>query len=190
MPEAVDQQLVGEARNGSADAFETLVKRYEPRVTGLCRRILGSRADAEDAAISTFTKAWRALARYDPTRPFDTWLFTIAAREAVTLARSRRLWTSLEEVVEGSAGLALASSATYGRPSDPEAVALGGEETAAVLAALTRLSLPARTAVVLRYQLERSYAEIGALLGVPAGTVGTLLHRAKKQLRQFLEEGM
>lgn len=184
---AKEQELVRTAQKGSADAFEALVRRYEPRVTGLCQRLLGSRADAEDAALSAFVKAWRSLARYDRTRPFSTWLFTIATREAISLARSRRLWTPLEELAQGgAAGPGVLPGGSAG--GDPEREALEREEGQALLAALARLGGAARTAVVLRYQLDRSYAEIASLLGVPVGTVGTLLHRAKAQLRQCLEE--
>lgn len=186
MGEAAEQELIRQAQQGSAAAFEALVVRYESRVRGLCQRILGSPADAEDAAISALVKAWRSLRRYDLSRPFYPWLSTIAAREAVSLARSRRPWVPFDEI-EGGGGTNHPGLAAGG-PPDPEAAAVAQEESQAVLQALARLGTAARTAVVLRYELDQSYAEIAAALGVPVGTVGTLLHRAKAQLRRDLEE--
>ena len=186
MQAAGDEQLVREAQQGSAEAFELLVTRYEPRVTALCRRILGSQADAEDAAVSAFVKAWRALGRYDGRRPFAAWLFTIAVREAVSLGRSRKPWTPL---AEGEGDGPAASLGSEGGGTDPEAAALAQEEDYAVRRALAKLTAEARAAVVLRYQLDWSYSEIAGALRLPLGTVGTLLHRAKRTLRQYLEEG-
>lgn len=186
MRAAGDEQLVREAQRGSTEAFEVLVTRYEPRVTTLCRRILGSPADAEDAAISAFVKAWGALDRYDCRRSFAVWLLTIAAREAVSLARSRRPWTPLADEEGGEPAAFLGPE---GNRTDPEAAALAQEEAHALRRALSRLTGEARTAVVLRYQLDWSYAQIAEALRLSVGTVGTLLHRAKRVLRQYLEEG-
>ncbi|MGE5507494.1 MAG: RNA polymerase sigma factor [Chitinophagales bacterium] len=182
MSELPDQALARKAQAGSPEAFEELVARYERRVERLCERILGSRADAEDAAIATFVKAWRGLGRYDPSRPFAPWLMTIAGREAVTVAQTRPTWTSLDNLVEGGAEL----DGSPGHAQDPAELALTGETRETVLSAVERLDPASRAAVVLRYQLDLSYAEIAGLLGMPAATVGTLLHRARSRLRGWL----
>jgi RNA polymerase sigma-70 factor (ECF subfamily) len=184
--EETDEELVKEARGGSADAFEALVIRYEARVRGLCRRILGSAADAEDAAVSAFVKAWRSLPRYAPGRSFAAWLLTIAAREAISLGRSRKVWRPLADAE--ASGLAACPGGAGGSP-DPEAVAMAREEAHAVRQALAKLAPEARAAVVLRYQWDWSYRAIAEALRLPSGTVGALLHRAKRTLRQYLEEG-
>lgn len=186
IPETPDQTLAREAQAGSVVAFEALVTRYERRVAWLCERILGSRADAEDASIAAFVKAWRSLGRYDPARPFAPWLLTIASREALTLARTRPTWISLEAL-----GCGKEPVDPPGATGDPAEAALAGETREAVLTAVGRLDPLSRTAVVLRYQLDLSYAELARLLQVPSGTVGTLLHRARLKLRGWLagEEG-
>ncbi|MCL4514459.1 MAG: sigma-70 family RNA polymerase sigma factor [Firmicutes bacterium] len=182
MQEPRDEELVSQARDGSQDAFRDLVLRYEPRVTALCGRILGSRADAEDAAISAFIKAWQALPRFNPSRPFAPWLFTIAAREATSVARSRKDWLPLEETGYGG------TLVDKDRSGNPEHAVVDREEARSLEQALARLEPIYRAALVLRYQLDRSYAEIAVILKVPAGTVATLLHRGKQKLRSCLEE--
>lgn len=181
VPEMTDETLARKAQAGSVEAFEDLVARYEPRVERLCERILGSRADAEDAAIAAFVKAWRWLARYDSSRPFAPWLLTIASREALTVARARPTWTSLDAYAPESE-----LSAPAGGFGDPVEAAVSGATRETILAAVMRLDLPSRAAVVLRFQLDLSYAEIARLLGIPPGTVGTLLHRARHRLRGWL----
>ncbi|MGE5553349.1 MAG: RNA polymerase sigma factor [Betaproteobacteria bacterium] len=180
MPEVPDQTLARQAQAGSVEAFEALLTRHERRVAWLCERILGNRADAEDATISACVKAWRWLRRYDSSRPFVPWLLTIASREALTLARNRPTWTSLDDLTAGE------EDVRPGGGGDPAEAALAGETREALLDAVARLDSLSRAAVVLRYHLDLSYAEIARLLEIPPGTVGTLLHRARHRLRGWL----
>ncbi|MGQ4827811.1 RNA polymerase sigma factor, partial [Enterococcus faecalis] len=62
--------------------FAALVERYEARIMGFVLRRCASASDAEDATQDTFVRAWRMLHRYDPSRRFSPWLFTLAARAA------------------------------------------------------------------------------------------------------------
>ena len=70
--------------------FDRIVERYEGRLFNFLLRRTGSRTDAEDLTQETFVRAWQQLHRYDPVWSFSTWLFTIAARQAATLHRSRQ----------------------------------------------------------------------------------------------------
>jgi RNA polymerase sigma-70 factor (ECF subfamily) len=78
--------LAASARDGGDGAiacFSELLRRYEPRVHSfVLRRLAGSSTDAQDVTQETFLRAWRSLARYDDSRRFGAWLFTLAARAA------------------------------------------------------------------------------------------------------------
>jgi RNA polymerase sigma-70 factor (ECF subfamily) len=86
------EELAARARDGSRDSFDELVVRYRPGLVAFLARRLASPADAEDVAQETFLRAYDHLERYDPARPFATWLFAIGKNVAANhaIAASRR----------------------------------------------------------------------------------------------------
>jgi RNA polymerase sigma-70 factor, ECF subfamily len=86
------EDLAAQARAGSSASFDALVVRLRPRLVAFLARRLPSAADAEDVAQETFVRAHEHLDRYDPSRPFATWLFTIGKNVAANhvLAGARR----------------------------------------------------------------------------------------------------
>ena len=79
-----DEELARRARGGCHQSFGELMKRFQVRLLRFLQRRLRSTADAEDLLQETFVRAYQRLERYDETRPFGTWLFTIAHRLAVS----------------------------------------------------------------------------------------------------------
>ena len=74
-----DEQLMRRVQAGSREAYETLYARWRDRTFAfLCKRT-GARAAAEDAQQEAWLRVYRFRHRYDPTRPFRGWLFTIVA---------------------------------------------------------------------------------------------------------------
>jgi RNA polymerase sigma-70 factor, ECF subfamily len=86
------EELAVRARDGSRGSFDELVVRYRPRLVAFLAGRLAAAADAEDVAQETFLRAYDHLDRYDPARPFSTWLFAIGKNVAANhaLARTRR----------------------------------------------------------------------------------------------------
>ena len=84
-----DGELIRRTLDGDARAFTELVDRHAPACLRYATRMLGDRADAEDAAQEAFLRAHRALASYDANLPFRTWLFTILINRCRT-SMSRR----------------------------------------------------------------------------------------------------
>ena len=86
------EELAVRARDGSRVAFDELVVRYRPQLVAFVARRLADTADAEDVAQETFLRAYDHLDRYDPARPFSTWLFAIGKNVAANhaIARTRR----------------------------------------------------------------------------------------------------
>ncbi len=96
--EAVLAQRVA---NGETEAFEELVRRHRPKLLRFLTAYLRNSSDAEDIVQDTFTRAYRAMDRYDPRHSFTTWLFVIgrrlAANEKRRLARRRERQDELRE---------------------------------------------------------------------------------------------
>lgn len=175
-----EREAIRRCLAGEADAFAELVRQYQAPVLALCLRMTGNREDAADAAQQAFVQAYRHLNQYDPDQPFRPWLYRIATNAAIGLLRKRKP----QEMVAGDDVLATVSDPGE---SAPALVDLA-EDRERVRTAVAQLPLPYRQVVVAYYFQELSYQEIARQTGQPVGTVGTLLHRAKHQLKKLLQE--
>jgi RNA polymerase sigma-70 factor (ECF subfamily) len=166
-------------RRGDAAAFEALVTVYQHRVFGVALRMLGNRADAEDAAQEAFLRAHRGLAEFRGEAKLSTWLYAITARLCLSrLGRSeRRLIRADEEI--------LARIPDGG--ADPARAMEDEERGAALRRAIAELSDERRMVVVLRDLEGLAYEEIAKVLGLELGTVRSRLHRARLDLKEKLE---
>jgi len=166
---------------GDPQAFGELVRRYERDVFNLAYRMLNERGEAEDAAQEAFMRAYVNLDRYDPERPFKTWLLSITSNHCIDRLRRRRLtWLSLEEPLPPHPAL---TSDTPG----PEEALLTSERNLLVQEMLADLSPEYRLAVILRYWYDLSYAEIAEMLGTTESAIKSRLFRARQALADYLE---
>jgi len=174
-------ELVASARAGSTAAFTGLVEIYQTPVYNLCYRMLGDPGEAEDAAQEAFLRAYSQLRRYDPARPFKTWLFAIASHHCIDRLRRRHVtWLGIDDEP-----LLTHPALREPRPG-PEQTAVRREEEAAVQAALAVLAPRDRSAIVMRYWYDMSYEEIARATGCTASAVKSRLHRARASLGAFL----
>jgi len=186
--DAGDQELIRRCLAGDERAYRGLVERYQRQVYSLAMRMLRVPEDAEDVTQETFVRMFRALERYDPTRPFTAWLFTIAARLSIDHIRRRRLKTiSLFRQEPGSEEEHLLDVADPG--FGPEEIAERNEEERRAEALIGSLPEHYRIVVMLRHQQGLSYEEIAEALRLPLGTVKARIHRARALLMERLEGG-
>jgi len=181
-----DALVLQQCLAGDERAYRELVQRYQARVFSLAVRMLRQREDAEDVTQETFVRMFRAAHRYDPTRPFSSWLFTIASRLCIDHLRRRRLpLVSLVRQEPGSDEERTIDVVDPGlRPDD---VAERGEEEQRTQALIDRLPPHYRIVVMLRHQEDLSYEEIATALVLPLGTVKARIHRARALLKGYLE---
>jgi RNA polymerase sigma-70 factor (ECF subfamily) len=169
------EQLAARAAEGSLEAFGELVKRFEVRLFNFLLRRTGSRSDAEDLTQEAFVRAWERIHRYEPKWRFSTWLFTIAARLAVSHHRRRRptlRWVEEDEVE---------ATPLYDREDD--------RNSGAKLWALAgRVLTPEQhTALWLRYAEDMSIDEIAVVLKKSQVGVRVMLFRTRQVLAEQLE---
>ena len=167
-----DSSLIEQAASGSPDAMTRLYERYWPLAWQWAYLVTGSRTRADDLAQDAVMRAFDALDRFDPQRPFGPWLKRILVNKAIDDSRrDRRLRV-------GDGWL----SELKALPDDVFGVS---DEVVAAVRALT----PARREIiVLHYWLDLAVDEIAALLGLPFGTVASRLSRALGDLRVALED--
>lgn len=183
-----DAELVERVVDGDGDAFRQLVERYQRPVYGLLLRMVRTPALAEDLAQETLIKAYRAIATFDRSRRFSSWLFKIAHNTAIDHLRKKSpptvtLETDDDERLDPLASLAAPESRS------PEAQAAGRDLAEALQEALMELRPDYREAILLRFQQGLPYEEIAEVLDLPLGTVKTHLHRARKQMAATLRAG-
>jgi len=162
-----------------------LMERYQEKVFGYLYRFCGyDREAALDISQGVFLKAYRSLADYDIRRSFAPWLLRIAHNEAANYLRGKARrresgwspdnWDSLPD----------------SREDNPEAHQVESDRSARVLKALEQLPQQQQEALKLHFFEDSPYEDIAEIMGIPRGTVGTLIHRGKKQLRLLLEEAV
>jgi len=177
-----DERLARQALRGDREAFDTLVRRYYPRVLGLCRKLLGSREMAYDAAQEAFIRAYHKLHLYDPDHRFSAWLMTVTARLCINVGRrgaqQAEPWQSLGD---GDGGLADTGAGPAEHAEKSEVM----RRVAQAVRSLPDLYKPV---AVLRHLEGLSYQEIADVTGLPIGTVKIHLFRAKKHLRGELAD--
>jgi RNA polymerase sigma-70 factor, ECF subfamily len=149
-------------------------------------RLTRSPADAEDLVQDTYLKAFRAVDSFEPGTNLRAWLFTILHNTARNRARDRARDTVTidSETVDQAADLL-----TTGADADatPEALLLRDTLTPELQAAIDALPDAFRQAVWLRDVEEFSYAEIAAMLHIPAGTVMSRISRGRRMLFDRLQ---
>ena len=160
-------------------AFDTLVRSRIDAVYRTSLAILGSEADAADATQETFVSAWRHRDALRDADSFDAWLGRInlnacraqIRRRGRAKVREVRLFDPEDDREPASTEPSLAD-----RTVDADAFDR----------AFARLSVDDRTLLVLHHLHERPVAEIAAVLGAPAGTIKSRLHRARAALESAL----
>lgn len=153
------------------EAFEEIAALYQDKVFHLALSLMRREAAALDMTQEAFLRLWKALPAYDRRASISTWLYAIARNVCFTELKrcARRGTVSLDDPAA-----ALPPDETAGDGSTPGA----GLDVETVLAAL-----PENYQRVLRlfYLEQRSCEETAQMLGIPAGTVKTLLFRARKE---------
>jgi RNA polymerase sigma-70 factor (ECF subfamily) len=177
-----DEEVVVRVLAGDASLFEILMRRYNQRLFRVARGILADDAEAEDVMQEAYMRAFRELASFRGEARFSTWLTRIACHEALARARKRRRLVSLAPI-DG------------GEPPDPPSEASGPErqlenrELHAVLReAVELLPDPLRAVFCLREIEGLSTEQTADALDLSVENVRVRLHRAKRGLRQTLDD--
>ena len=172
-----DAALVRRVLDGDPRAFTTLVDRHADACLRFATRMLGDRADAEDATQEALVRAYRALGRYEERESFRTWLFTILVNRCRTAAARRARRTRLVTVDDDALGAAAVAS-------DGRAI----EWRAELDRALARLPAEQREAFLLKHVEQLEYDEMAAVTGVGVSALKMRVKRACERLQALLGE--
>ena len=173
-----DQREMERLRQGDIVALGTLVSRYQTKALRAAYLVTHDLTLAEDVVSGAFLRVFERAEQYDPNRPFRPWFFKIVVNDAIKAVQRRDRTTTLEHVE------------VIRRPdvsADPGAAAVLNEERRAVRDALLQLSPSQRGAVIMRYFLDLSEAEMVERTGRSRGTIKSNLHDARARLKRILQ---
>jgi RNA polymerase sigma-70 factor, ECF subfamily len=183
-----DSELVAAHIEGHPGAFTALYDRYRDKLVYFMTRKMGDRDRAEDLVQEAFIRVTRHLHRFDQSKKFSTWIYTICSNLSKNELRNRsrsplvlfqKLTTNWEPEHRP---LQFEDSST--RPDDMFRKRFLQEKVEAIVA-----ELPEHHRLVFRLrELEgKSYEEIAEITGVNLGTVKSRLHRARTSFAERIE---
>lgn len=177
-----DGELVRQALDGGAGAFEELVRRWAGRVLAVCHAHVRSSHLAEDLAQESLLRAYRALGTLAEPEKFGSWLRGIAVRACLDWLKSRPATL----VPFAALGEAVRADEVPGRELDPDASLEQADEIQRLLSAVEALPAELSEVVMLYYYNDLTYHDLAQLLGIAPATVNARLTRARALLRSRL----
>ncbi len=179
-----DISLINKFKEGDKASFGDIVLKYQDRIYNLCRNMLGSAHDAEDAAQDTFIKAYQNLNNFRPEASFYTWLYRIAVNTCLDY-RKRPFWGSLfRSFAEDEESFREPVSE---EPS-PEKLYETKQLGLVLSKSLAKLSPKLRVVIILKEIEGLSYEEIAEVLDVSIGTVKSRISRAREELKKLMKK--
>jgi RNA polymerase sigma factor (sigma-70 family) len=168
-----DEKLIAMARSGNPGAFEAIVDRYQGRLLGFCRQMLGSTEDAEDVLQEVFVNAYKAMLADEREINLRPWLYRIARNRCLNYLRKPKAdaQESMDMVPEVDA--ASTAEKVHNR-----------EEFRQILSDVNKLPETQRAALLLREMDALSYEEIAAAMDTTVPSVKSLLVRARISLTE------
>jgi len=178
-----DENLIQSCLKGVRAYCNKIFERYKGYVSALAYRMVHDREAARDITQETFLRVFKGLKKFKADSSLKTWLYRITINQCIDHIRKSKTrqedrhdpW---EEIREDSLKI---------KTTDPGDQMLRKETRMKVREAINELS-PEQKAAVLLCDIEGfSYGEAAEALGIPAATVGTRVHYARKRLRELLE---
>jgi RNA polymerase sigma factor (sigma-70 family) len=168
------ETLVIRAQSGNAEAFESMVRRFQDMAVGYGYAVLGDMDQAEDAAQEAFIRAYFDLPALRDPAAFPGWFRQIVFKHIDRIRRSQKAW---QIPLDGAREIA-------SRVPGPVELAERRMARDQVFDAIATLPEHQRAVVILFYMRAYSQEEIGSFLEIPVATVKTRLHAARKRLKE------
>jgi RNA polymerase sigma-70 factor, ECF subfamily len=185
--ELTDSEVVRAFLDGDQRAFGELVRRYDNRLLNFVYRTVGDRERAQDLVQETFVRVYRHLGRFDQSKKFSTWVYTIASNLAKNELRNRSrnplvLFQTIKKNWEAD-HRPLEWEDTQYKPDDLFRKRHLKEK---VEEAVAQLPEHHRIVFVLRELEGKTYEEIAEITGCNLGTVKSRLNRARNNFAQII----
>ena len=183
-----EERLIAAAKSGDNAAFDDLVRQYQDYLYRLMVRACHHPDDAEEVASEAFARAYERLCQFEGRSSFVTWLSRIATNLCIRRREKMEVPSvSLEALARAETGNS-DKSALAGYHTDPQEHLIQNEVKQFIHAALAKLPEPDQTILRLRDIEELPAGEVSKQTGLTVSAVKSRLHRARKALREQLND--
>jgi len=166
--------------------FGHIVLRYQDKLSSYVHRLgVRNEQDREDVLQNIFIKVYKNLNGFDRSLSFSSWIYRIAHNEAISWYRKTNVRPEGHMVYSGGEEIVQMLSTGEDSAEKMFDVQVNADE---VQRALYELDEKYRDPLILRFFEHKEYEEIGDILKIPQGTVGTLIHRGKQELKNKLSQ--
>ncbi len=179
--------LVEESRKGNVDAFEELIKDYKRVAYNIALRILRNVEDAEDASQEALIKVYKSIQNFNMQSTFKVWMYRIVVNTCIDFKRKKNI-----NVVSMDEGIDVGGDNQVYREiaddsANPDVLLAKNFNSKVINDAVSKLEDDYKAIIILRDIQGFSYSEIAEILSCNLGTVKSRLNRARKSLKEILE---
>ncbi|HZX10130.1 MAG TPA: RNA polymerase sigma factor [Acidobacteriota bacterium] len=178
-----EYMLIVNAKNGSKEAFESLVKKYQKNIYYLCRRMTGAHQSADDLSQETFVKAYFSLSRFKENMNFFPWIRRIAVNSTLNYLKK----TEKEKPLSKEPQINSFNPEPHFNQKPLDRIHQD-ELDIKLRESIQKLPKEQKSVFILKVFEDMSYKEISDSLDIPIGTVMSRLSRARQRLKFSLSE--
>jgi len=176
-------QFIIDLQAGDQKAFELLVAHYERPIVRFLYRYLGNSEEAKEVCQDVFLKIFRGIPHFQNNCSLKTWIYRITLNAVLN---EKRRW--YQRLRDRFVGLESVSRTRWDSLPDPEMSLTLNERSRRVSIALRRMSPDHRAVLILRDLEGFSYLEVAASLGLALGTVKSRIARARKEMKDAIQD--
>jgi len=171
-----DEQIIEVVRVENKGLYSEIIKRYQSKLSHYLRKFIYNPDELEDVLQTVFIKTYKNLFSFNMNKKFSSWIYKIAHNEAINYIRknSASHQVSLDKVEYQI----IDKNIDLGKNFDQILLKKQIENS------LSQLKLKYREPLILFFFEQKSYEEISDILRIPKSTVGTLISRGKKMLKE------
>jgi len=174
-----DEQIIKEILSGDTEIYREIIRRYEDKLSRYLHKFISDKDDIEDVLQNVFIKAYKNLYGFDVNKKFSSWIYRISHNEAINYLKKYKSNRICLDDIEYKL---IDDKVDINKEADRKFLKEEVEEV------LNKMNVKYREPLVLFYLEEMSYEEISDILKMPKNTVGTLILRGKKSIKDNLEE--
>ena len=185
-----ERWLIEESRKGNVDAFEELIKGYKKSAYNIALRVMRNVEDAEDASQEALIKIFKNISSFNMESTFKVWMYRVVVNTCIDFKRRKNVNTlSIDETIDLGSGREIQREIPD-ESNNPDALIERNYNTQLVNDAINMLEDDFKTIIILRDIKGFTYDEISQILSCNLGTVKSRLSRARKRLKELLENEM
>ena len=176
MDQKNEAEIVARVLKGDRQAYALLVEEYKSPIYNLAYRMTGNSEDADDLTQETFIRAYQYLWRYDTSKKFFTWLYTLALNLIRNHFKKNKYNKSSEE---------LSANLLADKNPSPETELI---ETQEISVYLLRLEDESRALLIMKFHQGLTFEEIAQITGKSISAVKMRIYRGLEKLKELLKE--